>query len=107
MLSRIFLASHGINNILFTTTKRVTIKFSTSTNITHFTPKTEFHNTQFIENHNKLTNAAYSMAALIETDLFGMITNGLGRLANRGEAGYNVKVTKSFHSLVLKIKDEW
>ena len=97
MLSRIFLASHGINNILFTTTKRVTIKFSTSTNITHFTPKTEFHNTQFIENHNKLRNAAHSMATLLETDMFGMITNGLGRLANRGEAGYIVKITKSFH----------
>ena len=91
MLSRIFLASHGINNILFTTTKRVTIKFSTSTSITHFTPKTEFHNTQFIKNHNKLRNAAYAMAALLETDMFRIITNGL-------------KSLKLFHSLVLRIE---
>ena len=41
------------------------------------------------------------MAALLETDMFRMITNGLGRLANKGEAGYIVKVTKSFHSLAL------
>ena len=40
-------------------------------------------------------------AALLETDMFRMITNGLGRLANRREAGYIVKITKSFHSLVL------
>ena len=43
------------------------------------------------------------MAALLETDIFRMITNGLGRLANRREAGYIVKITKSFHSLVLII----
>ena len=40
-------------------------------------------------------------ATLVETDKFGMTTNGLGRLANKGEAGYIVKVTKSFHSLAL------
>ena len=40
-------------------------------------------------------------AALVETDKFGMTTNGLGRLANKREAGYIVKVTKSFHSLAL------
>ena len=46
-------------------------------------------------------NAAYTVATLVETDKFGMTTNGLGRLANKGEAGYIVKVTKSLHSLAL------
>ena len=32
----------------------------------------------------------------------GSFVNGLGRLANKGEAGYIIKVTKSFHSLALK-----
>ena len=45
----------------------------------------------------------YKSFHLVETDKFGMTTNGLGRLANKGEAGYIVKVTKSFHSLALTI----
>ena len=102
MLSRSFLASHVIKNRLITTNQKSSYK------ILHFyenSPllytKTEFHYTQFIENHNKLMNAAYTVATLVETDKFGMTTNGLGRLANRGEADYIVKITKSFHSLVL------
>ena len=77
-------------------TKRVPIEFSTSTNITHFTPKTLFHNTQFIENHNKLRNAAYLMAALLETDMFRMITNGLGRLAIGEQLATSLKSLNRF-----------
>ena len=40
-------------------------------------------------------------ACLIETDIFRMMMNGLGRLASRREAGFIVKITKSFHSLAL------
>ena len=37
----------------------------------------------------------------LETDIFRMMTNELGQLANRREAGFIVKITKSFHILAL------
>ena len=45
---------------------------------------------------------AQKVSCVIESDICRMITNGLGRLANRREAGFIVKITKLFHSIALK-----
>ena len=91
-----FLESHGIKNRLITTNQKSSYKILHFYGHNTLYTKTEFDNTQLIENHNKLMNAAYPVATLVETDKFGMTTNGLGRLANKGEAGYTVKVTNRF-----------
>ena len=96
MLSRSFLASHGIKNRLITTNQKSSYKILHFYEHNTFYTKTEFHNTQLIENHNKLMNAAYPVATLVETDKFGMTTNGLGRLANKREASFIVKSLNRF-----------